>query len=209
MILTIKDNEEKSNILSDFFKKHFRKFIYLFVIALHAIILLTVNFSLELKREEKEDLTVFKLVDVKEYNPENKKKEDINQEEKKDEIIVTRQDKFVEDVIETKNEVKELDIDYLPQHMISEMPVVPIELLNSKKVYPPLANKQGIEGVVFLELYIDQNGKIRNIIILKDPGYGFGEAAVKALEGLKCIPAKSNGIPVAVKIRYPVRFKLK
>lgn len=165
----------------------------------HLILILTINWE-KSYIQQKIDNTIFKMVDVKEYIPEKKKKE---------EVIVTKQEKVVEDVIETKNEVIEIEDEYLPQHMISEMPVIPIELLNSKKVYPPLANKQGIEGVVFLELYIDQKGKIRNIVILKDPGYGFGEAAVKALEGIKCIPAKSNGVPVAVKIHYPVRFKLK
>lgn len=208
MISAIKGHEEINNAFG-IFKKHFRKFIYLLVMAIHAIVLLTVNFSLDIKKEVKEDLTVFKIVDVKEKDPENEVKEEEKKEKETDIIEINKQDKFTEDVIETESEVKEIDIEYLPQHMISEMPVVPIELLNSKKVYPPLANKQRIEGVVFLELYIDQNGIIRNIKILKDPGYGFGEAAVKALEGIKCIPAKTNGIPVAVKINYPVRFKLK
>jgi protein TonB len=165
---------------------------------IHVILIYTIYWQKNYK-QEKIDNTIFKIIDVKELIP----------EKKKEEIIITKQEKVVEDVIETKSEVKEVELEYLPQHMISEMPIIPIRQLNSRKVYPPLANKQGIEGTVFLELYIDQNGNIRNIQILKDPGYGFGEAAVKALKGIKCIPAKTNGVPVAVRIRYPVRFKLK
>jgi protein TonB len=191
--------------MKGFIKNNIRIIIIVLITgAAHLIFIFTINWERSYK-QQKIDNTIFKMVDIKEYIPEEKKKEEI----KKEEIVVTKQEKTVEEVIETKKEVKEIEDEYLPQHMISEMPVIPIELLNSRKVYPPLANKQGIEGVVFLELYIDQNGIIRNIVILKDPGYGFGEAAVKALEGIKCIPAKSNGVPVAVKIRYPVRFKLK
>ena len=105
--------------------------------------------------------------------------------------------------------VKELDIDYLPQHKISAVPVLPVQQIRSKVVYPPLANKQGIEGIVYLELFIDQNGIIRKVTILKDPGYGFAQAAVRALMGMKCKPAEANGIPAAVRFRYPIRFTLK
>jgi protein TonB len=86
---------------------------------------------------------------------------------------------------------------------------MPAEEIRKRIKYPPLANRQKIEAVVFLELYIDKNGDIRNIVVLKDPGYGFAEAAVEALEGMKVEPAEANGIPVAVRYRYPIRFKLK
>ena len=99
-------------------------------------------------------------------------------------------------------------VDYLPQSKIDHAPVFPLNEIKAKVVYPPLANKQGIEGLVILDLYIDSTGVIRKTVILKDPGYGFGEAALKAMEDIKCIPAKSNGISVAVKFRYPIRFTL-
>jgi protein TonB len=99
-------------------------------------------------------------------------------------------------------------IDYMPQNKIDEAPVLPSADIRSKVVYPPLANKQGIEGNVVLELYIDKAGVIRKIIVLKDPGYGFAEAALKAMEGIRCTPAMANGSPVAVRFRYPFRFTL-
>ena len=170
-------------------------------LAFHVILLIYISFP-RAKLENRKDNTVFKMVDVKEYIP-YVPKEDVEK------VEINKQEDIVEDVIETDKEVKELEIDYLPQHKISEMPGLPLDLIKSKKVYPPLANKQGIEGVVYLELCIDQKGIIRNIQILKDPGFGLGEAAVKAFQGITCIPAKSNGIPVAARIRYPVRFSLK
>ncbi|HNY21606.1 MAG TPA: energy transducer TonB [Treponemataceae bacterium] len=78
----------------------------------------------------------------------------------------------------------------------------------SRIEYPAMAMKQGIEGVVYLELFIDEAGLIRKISVLKDPGHGFAEAAIAAITGLRCKPASANGRPVAVRFRYPVRFAI-
>jgi protein TonB len=99
--------------------------------------------------------------------------------------------------------------DYVPQFQITDVPVVPVKEVLSRIVYPPLAAKQGIEATVYLELFIDNTGTIRRMTVLKDPGYGFAEAALSALAGMKCTPAKIDGQPVAVRFRYPVRFQLK
>jgi len=99
--------------------------------------------------------------------------------------------------------------DYLPQFKITDLPVLPVKELLARIPYPPLAAKQGIEATVYLELFVDENGKIRKITVLKDPGYGFAEAAVNALSGITCVPAKDQGRAVAVRFRYPVRFTLK
>ncbi len=99
--------------------------------------------------------------------------------------------------------------DYLAQFKITEIPVIPVKDVLSKIVYPPLAAKQGIQSTVFLELFIDETGKVRKITVLKDPGNGFAEAAIAALGDIVCVPAKVDGHPVAVRYRYPVRFTLK
>ncbi|MBN2545155.1 MAG: energy transducer TonB [Spirochaetes bacterium] len=168
-------------------------------ILIHLALLVYIQFP-KGQKAGRTDNSIFKIVDVSEYS-----KPEIKKENK---VEVSRQEKYIEEVIETDKEIKELDIDYLPQHKISAMPVFPVNLIKSRTVYPPLANKQGIEGIVYLELYIDQSGKIRGIKVLKDPGFGFAEAAVKALSGIMCIPARSNGIPVAARIRYPIKFIL-
>ncbi|MDR3276871.1 MAG: energy transducer TonB [Treponema sp.] len=101
--------------------------------------------------------------------------------------------------------------DFLPMHMVSAVPVFPEREILSALVYPPIALRAGIEAIVYLELFVDHEGKIRNIVVLKeDPeGRGFGEAAVRAFAGIRCKPAEANGVPVAVRYRYPVRFKIK
>ena len=99
--------------------------------------------------------------------------------------------------------------DFAPQYTISELPVIDENDVRSRIAYPVLAAKQGIEATVYLELFIDGSGRIVHINVLKNPGFGFAEAAVKALLDLVCAPAKMDGKPVAVRSRYPVSFKLR
>jgi len=99
--------------------------------------------------------------------------------------------------------------DYLPQFKIDQLPQFPTQQILSRVVYPPLAAAQGLEVTVILELSIDKDGVIRKIVVLKDPGFGFSEAAVKALSGIQVVPAQAGGQTVAVRYRYPIRFTLK
>lgn len=202
-------------------RKQVRLFILLGVAALHLVLILTITISIG-QKELRADTSIFKVVDLQEYvppppEPEPEKKP-IEPEKK---IEVAPQETLAEEIIETEKEVVEVEtaaaprtepapqIDYLDQHKISVRPEMPSKEILRRIEYPPLANRQRIEGVVFLELYIDKNGNIRNIVVLKDPGYGFAEAAIEALEGLTVKPAEANGIPVAVRYRYPIRFQLK
>ena len=208
------ENSIKKDGFRIFIKNNLRTVITILITALiHIFALLYIGFDVLTGSQDKRVNEIFKMVDIEEYippPPEEKKEEKKVEEVKKEEVVeINRQDAIAEDVIETDKEVKEVEIEYLPQHKITDVPVLPTDEIKSKMVYPPLANKQGIEGIVYLELFIDQFGTIKKIEVLKDPGYGFADAALKALEGIKVKPAMSNGVPVAVRFRYPIRFTLK
>ena len=102
-------------------------------------------------------------------------------------------------------------IDFLPMHLVSELPRFSEDELKRRVVYPPIAQRSEIEGTVYLEVFVDREGFVRSVTILKEdpPGRGFGEAAQKAFLGLKGSPALANGQEVAVRYRYPVRFTLR
>jgi protein TonB len=103
-------------------------------------------------------------------------------------------------------------IDYLPQHQISVIPKFPEDKIRQAVVYPPIALRSGIEGRVFLELFIDPQGGIRQVRVLREepPGRGFGEAAAKAFRDIRAdSPALANGIPVAVRYRYALQFRIR
>lgn len=196
--------------------------IFAIAVLAHIILILTIYVDVNEKKPRR-DNSIFKMVDVQEYIPEpevEKKPEPIKREpppKPKEVLEVSNQDAIAENIIETEKEVVEVQqapsegevIDFLPQHKISEPPQIPTQQILDNIQYPPLANKQRIEGVVFLELYIDQHGRIRNIEVLKDPGYGLAEAALAAFEGIVCEPAFAEENAVAVRFRYPVRFQLK
>jgi protein TonB len=101
-------------------------------------------------------------------------------------------------------------IDYLPQHKISILPVLPEDQIVRATIYPPIAQRSNIEGVVYLELFIDPQGNVRDVRILRETpqGRGFGEAAVNAFKGIRGKPAQANGAAVAVRYRYNINFKL-
>jgi protein TonB len=194
--------------------------VLLIVVGLHALVIFTVTFTATTK-EQREDPSIFKMVDVKEYVPPRVTPPEQSRQAapKPDALELPRQENVAETVIETKKEVVEKDLppaasiqsepEYMPQHKISDPPGIPVDLIRSRIVYPPLANKQRIEGVAILELFIDKEGTIRKIDILRDPGFGLAPAAVSAFVGIRCTPAKANGSPVAVRFRYPIRFTLR
>jgi len=102
-------------------------------------------------------------------------------------------------------------IDFLPMHMVSHLPRFSEDELKRRVIYPPIAERSGLEGTVYLEIFVDREGLVRSVAILKEdpPDRGFGEAAVKAFQGFRGSPALANGKEVAVRYRYPVRFALK
>ena len=188
-----------------------RPLLFGLVIAVHIIVLLCVRFSVKSSVAEEEiDAEIFKLVDVEEFIPPPPPPPPVI--EKKE--VVVNSVKASETIQETEKEVVEVEeevpveIDYVPQHKISVVPEIPTKSILSKIEYPKMAMKQGIEGVVYLELFIDEAGNIRHVNVLKDPGYGFAEAAIAALDGITCKPALMNEKPVAVRFRYPIRFVL-
>ena len=187
-----------------------RPLLFGLVIAIHIIVLVCVRFSVkDAALEEEIDAEIFKLVDVEEFVPPPPPPPVIEKKE-----VVVNSVKASETIQETEKEVVEVEeevpveIEYVPQHKISVVPEIPTKAILSKIEYPKMAMKQGIEGVVYLELFIDEAGNIRKVNVLKDPGYGFADAAIAALEGITCKPALMNEKPVAVRFRYPIRFML-
>ena len=101
--------------------------------------------------------------------------------------------------------------DYLPAHRVSVPPKFNEREIMVALVYPPIALRSSVEGRVILELFVDSTGVIRRIRILQEnpTDRGFGEAAVKAFNGIRGTPAYANGEPVSTRYRYPVSFRIR
>ncbi|MBN1603718.1 MAG: energy transducer TonB [Chitinispirillaceae bacterium] len=74
--------------------------------------------------------------------------------------------------------------------------------------YPRRARDAGIEGTVSLILVIDRNGKVLTITIESSPSPLFNRAVEQTVSRWKFTPAKNQGVPVQVRMRQNITFKL-
>jgi TonB family protein len=74
-------------------------------------------------------------------------------------------------------------------------------------VYPELALKAGMEGKVYVKIWVDKEGKPRQVEFLKGEDI-FKEAALAAAKELLFTPAYMNNGPVSVWVCMPFTFKL-
>ncbi len=90
-----------------------------------------------------------------------------------------------------------------------ETDVAPVALRNSPPSYPEKALKMGVGGVVKFRALITTEGAvdIGSVEFIETPGdYGFEEEILKVLPNWKFKPATLDGIPVAVKMEFPLEF---
>jgi protein TonB len=75
--------------------------------------------------------------------------------------------------------------------------------------YTEAARAAGLEGVVVLDLVVDETGRARNIKVVEGLGHGLSEAAVRALEACRFTPGERDGVKVSVRVRsFKIRFLL-
>lgn len=105
-------------------------------------------------------------------------------------------------------ELKESDADSLPsitdEYLVSTMPKVLVEI---KPNYPQIAKAQNQEGKVVMDIIVDQLGAVRQVTIISGEEV-FKSEAILAMKKFKFSPALVEGKPVAVKIRYVLKFVL-
>lgn len=74
--------------------------------------------------------------------------------------------------------------------------------------YPEIARKAGIEGRVYLQFVVMENGEVSNIQVIRGIGGGCDEVAVNALTKIKFRPGMQRGRKVKVRYSLPILFKL-
>ncbi len=93
---------------------------------------------------------------------------------------------------------------------VEEMPepIGGIAAIQSKIVYPEIAKRAGVQGRVFVKAYVDENGNVTKVELIRGIGAGCDEAAMTAVQSVKFKPGKQRGKPVKVQVTVPVLFKL-
>ena len=74
--------------------------------------------------------------------------------------------------------------------------------------YPDLALRAGLEGNVFVKVWVDKEGKVRKVVLLKSDAAIFEEAATEAAKQWVFTPAVMQKGPVSVWVSIPFRFRL-
>lgn len=92
---------------------------------------------------------------------------------------------------------------------VEEMPepIGGLAAIQSKIVYPEIARRAGVEGKVYIQAYVDDNGNVMKAEVVKGIGSGCDEAALDAVLKTKFKPGIQRGKAVKVKITIPIVFK--
>ncbi len=133
--------------------------------------------------------------------------EDIPTPPKPREIVKKPSDEPAEEIVEQKVALppaakKQI---FLPFNKVEQLPVFKTRVIPA---YPEAARKLGRTSRVILEAYIDAQGLVRRVRVLKSGGEHFDRAAMAALKKSSFKPAQIMGRAVPVKIRIPYVFSL-
>ena len=100
--------------------------------------------------------------------------------------------------------------------IVEEMPSFPggeekmLEYVARNIKYPPMARENGITGRVYVNFYIDKDGKVQNAKIVRGIGGGCDEEALRVVRMMpQWKPGKQNGRTVNVNYNLPINFTLK
>ncbi len=80
--------------------------------------------------------------------------------------------------------------------------------LQKKIRYPLQAKTLGVQGVVYVQAIINEEGKVESHILAKKLGAGCDEEAVRVLKKSKFKPGYDKGKPVKVRFTLPIFFRL-
>ena len=83
-----------------------------------------------------------------------------------------------------------------------------MQALQEAITYPELAKEAGIEGRVFVQFVVDENGDVVNPHVTRGVHEALDRAALDAVKGLSFEPGRQRGEAVKVQMALPVTFKL-
>jgi len=84
----------------------------------------------------------------------------------------------------------------------------PLNLDKVKFEYPKSMKMLGVEGTVYLQLFIDKEGNVRNVVLMNSLHPALEKVAVENAWKIKFSPAEQRDKPVAVWYAFWVEFKL-
>lgn len=74
--------------------------------------------------------------------------------------------------------------------------------------YPDIAKRAGVEGKVYVLAFINEQGSVDDVKVVKGIGAGCDEATIEAVRKTKFSPGKSAGKSAKIKMSLQIEFKL-
>ncbi len=87
--------------------------------------------------------------------------------------------------------------------------IAPVIIKRVQPVYPEIARKAGIEGTVWVELWITKEGKVKKAVVVKSASEIFNQPTLDAAVQFVFTPAMMQNGPVAVWVTLPFHYRLK
>ncbi len=115
-------------------------------------------------------------------------------------------------------EVEDLDIEVEVEEEIPDMyEFIPVEVQPSTDIsalqklveYPDIAKRAGIEGTVYIRVYVGKDGKLQEAVVEHSDNEQLKQAALKAVKQATYSPGIQNGEPVGAWFSVPVVFQLR
>jgi len=84
----------------------------------------------------------------------------------------------------------------------------PVVVKKVEPKYPELAMRAGLEGKVWVKIWVDKEGKAKQVLVMKSDAEIFNEPAIEAAKQFVFTPAYMNNGPVSVWVSVPFKFRL-
>lgn len=94
--------------------------------------------------------------------------------------------------------------------VVEEMPelIGGLAELQQKIKYPEMARRAGIEGRVYVQFIVNEQGNVENAQVIRGIGGGADEEALRVVKQAKFKPGMQRGRPVRVQYSLPIFFRL-
>lgn len=93
---------------------------------------------------------------------------------------------------------------------VQRLIINPVRIAGANPIFPRKALDREVNGEVTLSFTVTSQGKVSNLVVIGESprGYGFAEAARRAVEAWTFQPQTIDGIAVAYPARYTISFTL-
>lgn len=103
---------------------------------------------------------------------------------------------------------QDIDIDAPPPDFVPyEQPPMVVKRVEPK--YPEIASRAGLEGTVHVKMWVDKEGKVRKVVVLKSDAELFNAPSIEAGMLWVFTPAMQHDGPVSVWVAVPFKYRLK